>query len=242
MTDLTPEQIAQREAARTRTGEFGTHDHTDPEIDLDGGNAYADVTTPVTFGVRLERWDERDNLRDVSTVEFDPRALTDAAYPVPGFVRRRVGGVKAFRAMATVLGVLRALALMVGVGQATTRPRSGAAQAFSAQASWTQAAVIFVDGNDDNTPCMRFRGHASEAAAQRQPKTSHQPARSLRNDVVGSKQPARLAVRQLVARPDTNWARSGIVPFNRSSNARRCRMLQRCAPRGWAERSTGPRC
>lgn len=75
---MTPDQIAQREAARTRTGEFGTHDHTDPEIDLDPGNAYNDVTTPVTVTVQLEQWDRNDNILNIGSVDFDGRALLDA--------------------------------------------------------------------------------------------------------------------------------------------------------------------
>jgi hypothetical protein len=78
MADMTPDQIAQREAARTRTGEFGTHDRTDPEIDLGGGNAYNDVTAPVTVKVHLEQWHEDAYVVTVGAVDFDARALLDA--------------------------------------------------------------------------------------------------------------------------------------------------------------------
>ena len=74
MTDLTPEQIA----ARQSDGKFGTHDHSDPELEL--GNAYRDVTSPLTVSVRLERWDDRDRdyAMEVGRVEFDARAIFDA--------------------------------------------------------------------------------------------------------------------------------------------------------------------
>lgn len=71
MTDLTPEQIA----ARQDNGEFGAHDHSDPEFEL--GNAYRDVTSPLAVQVRLERW-EGDYAREVGRVEMDARALFDA--------------------------------------------------------------------------------------------------------------------------------------------------------------------
>lgn len=77
MTDLTPEQRADRERARLANGEFGTHDHSGPELALDG-NTYSDLSAPLTVTVRLERWDERDNAIPVGHVEFDARALFDA--------------------------------------------------------------------------------------------------------------------------------------------------------------------
>jgi hypothetical protein len=76
MTDLTPDQIAEREAARTRTGEFGERAHTDPELAL--GNAYGDVSTPLTVKVRLEQWALGDHVITVGSAEFDARAILDA--------------------------------------------------------------------------------------------------------------------------------------------------------------------
>lgn len=78
MTDLNPEQHAEREAARRDNGEFGTHEHSAPELHLADGNGYHDVTYPATVIVRLERWDERDNAIEVGRVEFDARAIFDA--------------------------------------------------------------------------------------------------------------------------------------------------------------------
>ena len=72
MTDLTPEQIAARQA----NGEFGVHDHSAPDFELDG-NAYRDVTSPLTVQIRLEQW-EGDYAREVGRVELDARALFDA--------------------------------------------------------------------------------------------------------------------------------------------------------------------
>lgn len=72
MTDLTPEQIA----ARQSDGKFGAHDHSDPELEL--GNAYRDVTSPLTVSVRLERWDDRGYAMEVGHLEFDARAIFDA--------------------------------------------------------------------------------------------------------------------------------------------------------------------
>lgn len=72
MTDLTPEQIAARQA----NGEFGTHDHTAPDFELDG-NAYRDVTSPLTVVVRQEVY-QGDYVHEVGRVEFDARAIFDA--------------------------------------------------------------------------------------------------------------------------------------------------------------------
>ena len=75
MTDLTPAQRAELEAHRRSNGEFGEHDHSDPELGL--GNGFRDPAYPFTVRVNLEHWDGR---RDVTlrTVEFDARALLDA--------------------------------------------------------------------------------------------------------------------------------------------------------------------
>ena len=73
MTDLTPEQIA----ARQSDGKFGAHDHSAPDFELDG-NAYRDVTSPLTVSVRLERYDDRDYAMEMGRVEFDARAIFDA--------------------------------------------------------------------------------------------------------------------------------------------------------------------
>jgi hypothetical protein len=79
MTDLNPEQRAEREAARRANGEFGTHAHSDPDVSLDAEpNIYRDVTSPFTVTVQLERWDHRDNAVSVGSVEFDARAILDA--------------------------------------------------------------------------------------------------------------------------------------------------------------------
>jgi len=75
MTDLTPDQIAEREAARRRNGEFGEHDHSAPELAL--GNAFRDAAYPFTVRVNLEHWDGRRYVT-LRTVEFDARALLDA--------------------------------------------------------------------------------------------------------------------------------------------------------------------
>jgi len=40
MTDLTPAQIAEREAARTAGGEFGSHDRSAPEVTLGPDDGY----------------------------------------------------------------------------------------------------------------------------------------------------------------------------------------------------------
>lgn len=78
MTDLTPEQLADREHARRANGEFGSHEHTDPELQLATGNAYADPSTPLNVTVRLEQWDDRDNAFEVGQVDFDARAIFDS--------------------------------------------------------------------------------------------------------------------------------------------------------------------
>lgn len=72
MTDLTPEQVA----ARQPNGEFGVHDHSAPDFELDG-NAYRDVTSPLTVAVRLEQWTGKYSI-EVGRVEFNARAIFDA--------------------------------------------------------------------------------------------------------------------------------------------------------------------
>ena len=71
MTDLTPEQIA----ARQRNGKFGVHSHSGPELAL--GNAYRDVTSPLTVCVQLEAHDGYGDPQELETIEFDARALFD---------------------------------------------------------------------------------------------------------------------------------------------------------------------
>lgn len=72
MTDLTPEQIS----ARQPNGEFGTHDRSAPEFEL--GNAFRDVTSPLTVRVQLEERDSYGDPQEVDSIEFDARALFDA--------------------------------------------------------------------------------------------------------------------------------------------------------------------
>jgi len=76
MTDLTPAQRAELEAHRRSNGEFGEHDHSDPELAL--GNGFRDAAYPLTVTVRLEKWDHHDNAFEVGRVEFDARAILDA--------------------------------------------------------------------------------------------------------------------------------------------------------------------
>lgn len=76
MTDLTPDQSAELEAARRQNGQFGEHDHSGPELEL--GNAYRDPSSPATVTVRLEQADARDNIFEVGKVEFDARAIFDS--------------------------------------------------------------------------------------------------------------------------------------------------------------------
>ena len=72
MTDLTPEQIAARQA----NGEFGVHNHSAPEFEL--GNPYRDVTSPLTVRVQLEEHDGYGDPQEVDSIALDARALFDA--------------------------------------------------------------------------------------------------------------------------------------------------------------------
>ena len=72
MTDLTPDQITERENARQSNGEFGTHEHSAPELGL----VRWDASEPLLIRVRLERWTGKYDV-EVGVAEFDARAIFD---------------------------------------------------------------------------------------------------------------------------------------------------------------------
>ncbi|SDH40184.1 hypothetical protein [Microbacterium sp. 77mftsu3.1] len=58
MTDLTPAQIAEREAARAASGEFGTHERTAPEVTIKPHDGYPNAAVHQFANLLRERGED----------------------------------------------------------------------------------------------------------------------------------------------------------------------------------------